>query len=255
MAIKLMEFPQSHFCERVRWSLDLKQLSWEPIRLLPGPHRAIVQKIAPLTTLPVLIDHGIVVQGSDVILSYLDKAYPRHVLTPGQGKNLELEGESLRLEKELDEKIGDPMILIVYYWLFKNPLLLNHYYAQGMPLLKRTAFFAFTKKIQRYGVAHYDLTPTSHAKRCEDFKTGLQWLNKKLERSPFLIGNSFSRVDLAAASILASVARPPQHPVPWGKFCRPREVNKFFAPFLLEKSFLWSQDIYQSYRGQKAVAK
>ncbi|MCP3675846.1 MAG: glutathione S-transferase family protein, partial [Gammaproteobacteria bacterium] len=44
--IKLYQFPISHYCEKIRWSLDYKNLDYKIINLLPGLHIKTTKKLA-----------------------------------------------------------------------------------------------------------------------------------------------------------------------------------------------------------------
>ena len=80
--MKLLVFPHSHFCEKALWALDFKGIPFEPVAIMPGLHLRTVGKIAPKTTVPVLIDGDEVVQGADEIIHHLNRNHPSHLLTP-----------------------------------------------------------------------------------------------------------------------------------------------------------------------------
>ena len=62
--IELYQFPFSHYCEKVRWALDYKDIAYRTVNLLPGFHFRHVTKLAPKTCVPALRDDGTVVQDS-----------------------------------------------------------------------------------------------------------------------------------------------------------------------------------------------
>src|SRR6516225_6652130 len=80
--IELYQFPFSHYCEKARWALDYKGIAYRPVNLLPGFHFRHLAKLAPRTSVPVLRDGAIVVQGSSAIIDYLDRRYANPSLTP-----------------------------------------------------------------------------------------------------------------------------------------------------------------------------
>ena len=98
--IQLYQFPFSHFCEKARWALDYKSITYRAVNLLPGFHLKPVRKLAPKTCLPVLRDEETVVQDSTAIIDYLDKKYPIPALTPRDPKAAR---EALEWEKYFDE--------------------------------------------------------------------------------------------------------------------------------------------------------
>jgi len=47
--IELYQFQFSHYCEKARWALDYKGISYKPRNLLPGLHVKPARKLAPET--------------------------------------------------------------------------------------------------------------------------------------------------------------------------------------------------------------
>ncbi|HEY9121195.1 MAG TPA: glutathione S-transferase N-terminal domain-containing protein, partial [Marinobacter sp.] len=79
MAIRLYQFAISHYCEKVRWALDYKGLSYETISLLPGQHVKTIRKLTGGdSSVPVLDHDGHRVQGSKEIIDYLDETFPEN---------------------------------------------------------------------------------------------------------------------------------------------------------------------------------
>lgn len=79
----LYHFPTSPFARRVRLTLALKGLAAElrDARAEPA-HRAEVQRLNPLHTVPVLVDAERVVVDSNAICQYLDRKVPEPPLWP-----------------------------------------------------------------------------------------------------------------------------------------------------------------------------
>jgi len=74
--ITLYQFPISHYCEKVRWALDYKQVEYEIKNLIPGLHVSKTRKMAPDSSVPILTHDDEVIQGSDSIITYLDETFP-----------------------------------------------------------------------------------------------------------------------------------------------------------------------------------
>lgn len=79
----LYHFPTSPFARRVRLALAHKKLSAElrDARAVPE-HRAEVNRLNPLHTVPVLVDEGTVVVDSTAICHYLERKFPDPPLWP-----------------------------------------------------------------------------------------------------------------------------------------------------------------------------
>jgi glutathione S-transferase len=80
----LYHFPTSPFARRVRLALAHKNLSAElrDARAVPE-HRAEVNRLNPMHTVPVLVDGDRVIADSTAICHYLDRLYPDPPLWPG----------------------------------------------------------------------------------------------------------------------------------------------------------------------------
>jgi len=99
----LYQFPISHFCEKIRWALDHKRLEYQISNLLPGPHVSKTKKLAPKSSVPILVHDKIIIQNSSDIITYLDNTFQQHPLTPDQEDE---KNEALNWEKYLDKKLA-----------------------------------------------------------------------------------------------------------------------------------------------------
>ena len=62
-------------------------------------------------------------------------------------------------------------------------------------------------------VKGYKLDGTAIAESVAVLETEFTWLEERLSESAYLIGNTFTRADLTAASLLAPLARPGEMPI------------------------------------------
>ena len=113
----LYQFPISPYCEKARWALEYKELDYRIKNLVPGPHFRTLRKIAPGTILPLLIDGDEVVQGSDSIITYLDKKQSHPALTPTTTEDASMAHE---WERYADTNVGVPLRLFFYFHLLQN---------------------------------------------------------------------------------------------------------------------------------------
>ena len=51
---ELIQFPYSHYNEKVRWALDHKRVPHRRRNLLPGPHAFLVKRLSSQTQVPLL---------------------------------------------------------------------------------------------------------------------------------------------------------------------------------------------------------
>lgn len=70
-------------------------------------------------------------------------------------------------------------------------------------------------------------------------------LNSRLENRQFLVGDSFSRADLAAASLLAPFTRPEQYGISWPR-PYPEDLETIIS--LHGDKLTWVNNFYHTYR-------
>jgi glutathione S-transferase len=83
--IKLYDYPDCPFCQKVRVVLAEKDLEFEikPVDLRKGEQKAPeFLKLNPYGKVPVIIDDDIVIYDSTIINEYLDEEYPNPPLMP-----------------------------------------------------------------------------------------------------------------------------------------------------------------------------
>jgi glutathione S-transferase len=83
--IRLYDYPDCPFCQKVRVVLAEKDLEFEkvPVDLHKGEQKAPeFLKLNPYGKVPVLIDDDVVVYDSTIINEYLDEEYPNPTLMP-----------------------------------------------------------------------------------------------------------------------------------------------------------------------------
>ncbi|MGI8738178.1 MAG: glutathione S-transferase family protein, partial [Gammaproteobacteria bacterium] len=110
--VELYQFQFSHYCEKARWALDYKGIPYKPRNLLPGLHVNPTRKLAPDTSLPILVDDGTAVQDSTAIIDFLDRKYPQRPLVPQDPAHAR---EALAWEEYFDEEVGVTLRLWFYY--------------------------------------------------------------------------------------------------------------------------------------------
>ena len=70
---RLITFGISHFCEKARWALDWHGIPYSEIGWPPGLHIVLAKRCgAKGTTLPILLDGEIVIQGSGAIIDWAE---------------------------------------------------------------------------------------------------------------------------------------------------------------------------------------
>ena len=208
----LYQFPISHYCEKTRWQLDHKGLDYQSRNLLPGPHRLRTRLMARIDTLPILRDGGRTVGDSTRIAYYLEKYYPQRSLLPVEpGQRARV----IELEQQFD-KLGVDVRRWLYGRIIDRPevmqAMLDPY---GLPGVVQSVLTPLTRE----GVRRlYRIEPKAVMRAGQRLEDGLQLLEALLEKGDgrYLIGETLTLADVAAASLLAPLMSPTG--TPWDIF-------------------------------------
>lgn len=251
MSRLLYQFPISHYCEKVRWAMDHKGLEYKVKNLLPGFHLRTTKKMAPKSYLPILIDTkskndensgNQQIQNSHVILNYLDENYPEKSLTP---KDPELLQQALEWEKYCDVEIGVHVRCYCYHHLLSHPKIVVPLLTQGGSWLSSLLFKLSFSKIEKVMRKVMRINEASAITSEMHIQQAIDKLYEAYQKSEFLVGDQFSRADLAAASLLAPLIMPEGYGLDW-----PAKVPAPLQAFVdkNEEKLAIVRQLYQQYR-------
>lgn len=212
MAIKLYQFAISHYCEKIRWALDHKGLSYQSISLLPGSHVKLIKGMAGRSSVPVLVHDDKVVQNSADIIDYLDDAFPDQPLTPVDPQARQLAKE---WERRLDKVAGPAVRCYCYHHLLQRPKVVVPLLAAQTPFYNRYLLrlgFSRVEELMRSWMKINERTAATAQQTMEEI---LLELAAAYQHSEFLVGDRFTRADLTAAALFAPLFQPSAYPVPW----------------------------------------
>jgi glutathione S-transferase len=248
MPLRLYTFSISHFAEKARWALDYKGIVYEEARLMPGMHIPIVRRLAPRTTVPVLVDRGRVIQGSSAIIDWADTHSPGRSLTPSDAFERE---RVLELERWLDVELGDPLRRVFYHYALDHGDLVVSLFTQGTRWWEkafcRLAFPLIKQRIR----GMYAINEANVAADKERIAGAYERIDGLLASSPYLIGDRFSRADLTLAALLAPMWRPEEHPTRWPRLeAYPADVNALRARFEHTRARAHALHAYREYRAR-----
>ena len=211
--VRLITFGISHFCEKARWALDWHGIPYSEIGWPPGLHQVLAKRCgAKGTTLPILLDGEIVIQGSGAIIDWAEsKAQdPARSLTPTANPV-----EAEEIERRTDEVIGVHVRRLAFaemlpsYSHLVKPALFHR--ASGWHRLVGSLMWPVARRIM---MQTYDIRPGAASESRSELEAELDWLDSKLaDGRAYLAGDRFSRADLTVASLLATFARPEEMPV------------------------------------------
>ena len=240
--LTLYQLPISHFCEKIRWALAYKGLDAQVRNLLPGFHVKVAKKIAPRSQVPILDHDGTVIQNSSSIITYLDETFPDKPLTPADPA---LKQEALEWEQLADKEIGPHVRRACYHVLLNYPRLVIPMMTVGTPwyapLMLRPMFPSLAKRMR----ALMKISDETAQESIEKATAAVAKLNERLEGRSFLVGDSFTRADLAAAALLAPIHQPAKYGVPWPANPPPELLAAIGD---LTDSTPWVNELYATYR-------
>lgn len=246
MALKLYQFAISHYCEKIRWALDFKNLNYESVTLLPGQHLKTIRQVTggKDTSVPVLDHDGHIVQGSAPILDYLDQSFPERSLTP---TDPDIRAQALAWEKRLDEEAGPAVRCYAYHHFLQRPKVVVPMLAAGTPFYNRfllSLAFSRVDEVMRKWMKINEKTSEQSRLVMEQL---LDDLADAYGRNRYLAGDAFSRADLTAAAIFAPMFQPSAYPVPWPKASKiPKDIKAWLEQWQPQIEVL--SKLYENHR-------
>ncbi len=244
--ITLYQFPLSHYCEKARWAMDYKKIPYQIKNLVPGPHLFITKKIAPKTSLPIIIDEEKIIQDSTQILTYLDTHFPANPLTP---QDPQLAKECLEWEEYFDEKVGVHLRRTIYFYVLPHPQLAKSLILQDASMSYRCLYFFVFPMIRRLMRKTMKIFPEPTARSLQTLNEVIEKLNLHLANKDFMVGNQFTRADLTAAALFAPLCFPPNHDFRWPDLQKmPPALLDFRKQHEQDRFFKWILNLYQQYR-------
>lgn len=237
----LYQFPISHFCEKIRWTLDHKKLEYQTSNLLPGPHVSKTKKLAAKSTVPILVHNKKIIQNSSDIITYLDEAFPQQPLTPDQENEKK---ETLDWEIYLDKEIGVHIQIYVYSVLLDHPSILIPYFCHNGPWYAKHFYKIIYPNLRKKMIHFMNINEQTAQQSKQHLEMAIDKIYMHLQEHKFLAANTFTRADLTAASLLAPICKPKGYGIVW-----PQYPDKLEA--LIEANhnkIAWVQKLYEKYR-------
>jgi glutathione S-transferase len=202
--MRLLQFSTSHYCRKARLALGYKQIPYQVENLTPGLHILKIKPLTGTTTVPVLLpeqgDCPDVVGDSTQILQFLDQYQPEPPLLPD---NPGLRTEALILEDWLDESIGTATRFVYYDFRVKDGKQID-------PSWSSQAVIQIVRQ-------QYSMNPAKVKLAGDRLDLALCYLKQRWEHSTYLVGDTLSVADIAAAALLSPLALIPHYrqTVPW----------------------------------------
>jgi glutathione S-transferase len=249
----LWQLEISHYNEKVRWALDYKRIPHVRRSLLPGLHAAEAKRLTgDISTTPVLTLDDRAIGDSTRIIAAIEDRWPQLPLYP---QDPTLRRRALELEEFFDEELGPHIRRVFYEALMSRPDLLVPLFTRGDPHAAGTmlqGFAVFRTRIRERFELTAEATKASRAK----VMAAIDRLERELEPSGFLVGETFTIADLTAAALSYAIVRPPEFPYRMVTYDNlPETWRSLVDPLAQRPGGRWIADTYRRHRGRSAEVK
>lgn len=246
MSWTLYTFAMSHYSEKIRWTLDHAQRPYREVRMAPVFHMGPALRMGKRgqTTLPVLKTPGGAIQDSSRILRWLEQQKPPLTLIP----------PDLSVEVHAVEQRFDAIGKDVARFLYANSFGLGDAHIKKLWTDDATAWQAAIIRtfypVIRWGFKRkIGITQANAARAQQRITEAIDWLEAQLADGRVnLVGGQFTAADITAASLLAPIACPDQHPV-YSDPNYKRIMVGAIAPWRDRPALQWVRMVYERHRG------
>jgi glutathione S-transferase len=241
-------FAISHYCEKARWALDHFEIDHTLRHLAPGAHREIATGLGARTSsLPILVVGQDVIQGSAEILQWAESAseHPGRSLRPAPA----LDQECLAIERRLDDVAGVHARRFYYSEaLVEYPESVKPIFRDDLPSDEQAQLDEHWPLISQVMASAMDLGADQGEESRRILEHELDWLDERLAGGRrYLVGDRLSRADLTAASLLAPLALPEEHPT-YSRLSIPPRVADQLADWAGRPTLDWVRQVYRDHR-------
>lgn len=239
--ITLYQFPISHYCEKIRWALDYKNIPHDNKTLIPGLHSKKMKKLTGQYSVPVIKHLNTHTHDSSKIISYLEQHFPENPLNPESQENLQ---EALSWESFADKNIGPQVRVLLYHHLLQEPQIVSKFFTKDGPfygpLFVKIAF----PKLEKVMRKHMRINTETAVQAKEHLDKSLNTVLLALKDKKYLVGDNFSRADLSVAALLAPLSMPMAYGL--DKPDLPKKLNQILDS--MEPKLTWMHKMYSLHR-------
>ena len=191
----------SHYCEKVRWALELLEIPYIEKRHLPTFHWKYTEPLGG-KSVPLLIVDDRVLTDSAEILIYLHENFDiKQRLYPKSAKQRK---EIERLEKKFNLVLGPSVRCWAYFYFLNYPKIMGRLWGEKTPLWEQFLFpfvFPRIRKLTREG---YKIYAASAAKSFNKIQEIFQLVSDRLSSGQeYLAGEQLTAADITFASLAA----------------------------------------------------
>lgn len=247
-APELWHFRISHYNEKVRWALDYKQLPHTRRALIPGFHIPAVRKLTGQSKVPVLVLDGKTLKGSAEIVAELERLYPEPCLFPADPAEVE---RALALQAYFDREVAPDLRRLLWEAYFTDPTECARMATAGFGHGARVAFRAALPAMKPLFRRNMGMSADALAQGRARLPEYCARIESELDGRRYLVGDRFTIADLAVASIMSALIRPPEYPYPFPE-PSPAAVTELRSSVDGTAGAEWVRAIYREHRSPSA---
>ena len=196
--LRLISFPVSHYCEKVRWTLELLDIPYVEERHVPIFHWLYTKPLGG-SSVPVLVTEDAILTDSAQIMRHIAQMTSNNQLYPAP-----LRGEIDKLERIFNTELAPCVRCWAYFYLLNQFTLMKQLWCEGTPRLEQSLFPLVFPTARRMARKAYQITPDRALDAFNRIQGVFRMVEKRLADSrAYLIGNDFSAADLTFASLAA----------------------------------------------------
>lgn len=241
----LYTFAMSHYSEKIRWTLDHCRLPYREKAMTPVFHIRPALRMGQRgkTTLPILQTPQATIQDSARILRWLEKHQAPLALIPAS------HSQEIHAVEQRFDAIGKDVARFLYAAGFGSgdAHILKLWTDDASPFqarVVRAAYplirWAFRRKLK--------INAAGAAQAQARITAAIDWLEGQLaDGRTYLVGGQFTAADVTAASLLAPIACPHEHPV-YGDPIYQRTMVAATQPWRGRKAMEWVLATYAQHR-------
>jgi glutathione S-transferase len=242
----LWQYNFSNFNEKARWALDFKRVPHVRRSVLPGGPRAMA--FSRRGTLPVLDLDGERIGDSTLIIEALERHFPEPALYPDDPRE---RAAALELEDFFDEQAGHELRRAGFYEWRTSPGFVSGLLCTGRGRATRAFMRAILPGALVYARRRYRIYPADAEEARVKLMTALDRIIAERKPSGYLVGESFTIADLAAAALLFPLAMPPQVQYRYPELPDWGEMR----PHASHPAVDWVREMYRRHRGTSSATR
>lgn len=227
--------------------MDYHGIEYEISYLAPGLHSFVAKRLGtPGTSLPILAADDQVVQGSSEIIDWAEAQSTAVSIQLTPNANIDA---CLEIEKRLDDIAG--VHIRRYYYseaLVDYPETVRQIFSRDLTFFKKIVVYGTWTLVRKRMIDMMDIGVEQGKQSRNIVEEELTWMDSLIsDGRRFLTGDQFSRADLTAASLLAPLALPKEHPT-YNNINMPPLMAADLLNWEDRPSIKWVHEIYSQYR-------